>query len=330
MIADTEDTVGDDRKTRVDDSCALTVVEKDDAATKTEHRPIEKVVTTSESVSESKDNLAKEAPAKAPSSGESTSVEAKDESDEATEAKPEPFPMDSKITSEDARQETTFLKTGDVADAEAKTEAEGCVGHDEEASGASTGYQGKEGAGLAEDSYTPNPTPAIAEPVSSNVTAANASEAAHAVIPAVSVTTIDNAPKNTNPAKTICKSPASTSTITTTTNEDAAASTATCSPQTATNPRSTVCSRSLSSGLLLAAFVSACMAHIYVAALLLGVGALGFSLAVFRVDLSNRKVLVRIGAGGTVVAGLLVMRPAVVSLLMSDLLACARNFIAGE
>ena len=63
MIADTEDTVGDDRKTRVDDSCALTVVEKDDAATKTEHRPIEKVVTTSESVSESKDNVAKEAPA---------------------------------------------------------------------------------------------------------------------------------------------------------------------------------------------------------------------------------------------------------------------------
>ena len=80
----------------------------------------------------------------------------------------------------------------------------------------------------------------------------------------------------------------------------------------------------------MASVVCACMAHVYAAALMLGVGALAFALAVFEVNLRGRQVLLRGGAVGAVVAGVLANWPGVLDVLARDLFMFARNWVFGE
>ena len=236
---------------------------------------------------------------------------------EQVETTPQDANMQSEVTPPNHHE---ILDTTDSKTERAPLEPESHAKRDQSVPPASTEAAEEEAIHSTEESHEPHPIPTAAEPA-----CRAESERTDDTMTNTNISTITN----TNTSSTITNTVAST-----TTTASNVSNTATITTADPTEPHLTqevaVCSRGVTSGLLLASVVCACMAHVYAAALMLGVGALAFALAVFEVNLRGRQVLLRGGAGGAVVAGVLAKWPGVLDVLARDLFMFAKNWVFGE
>ena len=197
-----------------------------------------------------------------------------------------------------------------------------------------------EEATVAEAALSSPTTPDISrtnsEPLRGAASAVNASDEAPAIKHTVAFTIVNETDTSTATTQDVDPSTDTTNTaattITTTTNNSTADADAVTqnNPETVERHPRIVCSRAVSSGLLLAAFMSAYTAHLYATGIFLGVGAMALGLNTLKVNLRDTKTLVRGTAVAIPMTGVLAMYPGVATVVAHDLCTCLLYWMSGE